>query len=179
MGFTPEAWARLGALFRDARDRLGMSRAQFAKHAGISEKAIYNAEKGKAHNQIPPSFARYAAGLDWTPDSIWSVLNGHDPQLVSSTETDTAPSNQTSPAESALLDLLTRVHEFGRLAVHLGASGTIRDELDATAQRLVQSIPRSHHADAYDLAAYRPHAPGEGPADDDAERILRAMENDE
>lgn len=180
MGFTPGAWERLGTLFRDARDRLGMSRAQFAAHAGISEKAVYNAESGDEHKKIPPTFPRYAAALDWSPDSIRSVLNGGDPQIVGAAHT-TPPPTRTAPLpqESTLVDLLTRVHEFGRLAVSLGADGAVRDELDATAQRLVQSIPREAGKNDYGLAAYRPHAPGEGPADDDAERILRAMEGDQ
>lgn len=183
MSFSPDAWERLGILFQDARQRLGMSRAKFAEHAGISEKAVYNAESGEAHSRVPPTFAKYAAALDWTPESVRTVLAGGDPAVVGGVDVarPTPPRQpQTHPEEATLLDLLTRVHEFGRLAVSLGADGGIRDRLDATAQQLVRSIPRKAVAErkGYELAAYRPHAAGEGPAEDDAERILRAMEED-
>jgi DNA-binding XRE family transcriptional regulator len=181
MSFSPEAWKRLGVLFEAARHRLGLGRAAFAVRAGISEKAVYNAESGDEHAKVPPTFHRYAAAIGWAPESIRAVLAGGDPiaseressgSASSAADPDTAP-----PDEPTLLELLTHVNEFGRLCVALGADSALRDDLDATAQRLVQSIPRDIIGrEFFGLAAYRPHAPGEGPATDDAERAVRAME---
>lgn len=177
MTTSPDDWKRLGLLFQDARHRLGMSRATFSELAGISEKAVYNAESGDEHKKVPPTYAKYAAALKWTPDSIRMVLAGGDPVIVGGPARQASPAAAAPPAqtpeEPILLDLLTHVHEFGRLAVSLGGDSNVRDELDATARRLVRSIPRG--VTSQDNRR-RNDAPADG--DTDTERVLRAMESD-
>ncbi|PJN00856.1 hypothetical protein CG740_23420 [Streptomyces sp. CB01201] len=77
------------------------------------------------------------------------------------------------------LELLPSVYEFSRAAVSGGGDPVLRDEFDEMAQRLLQSIPAGAGVapgSAYGLAAYRPHAVGEGVPADDADRIARAMD---
>lgn len=169
MSFSPDAWKRLGILFQDARHRLGASRKTFADLAGISEKAVYNAESGDPHNTIPPTFTKYAAAIDWAPGSVQAVLEGGAPKTTRQTEAASPPRPAVLPQERTLLDLLGRVHEFGRLAVRLGASPALRDELDTVAQQLVQSIPRDTDDTAHLI---------DTPAGDEAERLLEAFERE-
>lgn len=185
MSHSPEAWKRLGLLFRDARNRRGLTGAELADLAGISEKAVFNSESGAWHKTVPPTFAKIAAAHGWTPESVRIMLDGGDPVLTSraaatqgaSSTSDGIQAPSVSTDEHNLIELLTQVTEFGRLCVAMGADGALRDELDTAAQRLVKSIPRDITSrEHFGLAAYRPHAPGEGPAKDDAERALRAME---
>lgn len=175
MSFSPDAWKRIGVLFQAGRHLTGMSAETFADRAGMSTKAVYNAESGDPHRGVPPTFAKYAAALGWTAESVRAVLDGGEPALADPSEApvaspEEAPANL--PGEATLLHLSMRVSEFGRLAVSLGADGRIRDELDATAQRLVESISTNATEEKQTSGSKRHQA-------EDRELTLRAMEDDE
>lgn len=178
MNRDPEAWKRLGRLFRNARELEGLTRAEFASKAGVSEKAVYNAEKGDVPSRHqPPTLVKIAVGHGWRPESIQHVLDSGDPILVA----DGSASPQASPAAAGtpaqVLELVPRVYEFGRLCSSLGAKAAARDEFDAAVQHLLESVSVGAAAQSgFSLAAYRPHALGEGVPTDDANAILRAME---
>ncbi|MEU9415227.1 helix-turn-helix transcriptional regulator [Streptomyces sp. NPDC048272] len=179
MNRDPEAWKRLGRLFRNARELEGLTRAEFARKAGVSEKAVYNAEKSDVPGRHqPPTLVKIAVGHGWLPESIQRVLDGGDPILAGG-----GPASQGSPAApgapAQVLELVPRVYEFGRLCSSLGAEAAARDEFDAAVQHLLESVSvGASRQSRFSLAAYRPHALGEGVPEDDAETILRAMEED-
>lgn len=180
MNRDPEAWMRLGRLFRNARETEGLSRKAFADRADVSEKAVYNAEKGEVPSRHqPPSLVKIAVGHGWKPESIQLILDGGDPISASSHSSPAAmPAPPAAAGEPAqLLDLVPRVYEFGRLCSSLGATAEARDEFDAAVQHLIESVPRRMKRSSLTLAAYRPHALGEGVPPDDADAILRAMED--
>ncbi|MFD6180126.1 helix-turn-helix domain-containing protein [Streptomyces goshikiensis] len=181
MNRDPEAWMRLGRLFRNARETEGLSRKAFADKAGVSEKAVYNAEKGEvpARHQ-PPSLVKIAIGHGWKPESIQAILNGGDPVAADPGPAPAPTLRQPATVDESthLLELVPRVYEFGRLCSSLGAAAAARDAFDAAVQHLIDSVPRRVAQSSLTLAAYRPHALGEGIPADDAERILRAMEDD-
>ncbi|MFF4848729.1 helix-turn-helix transcriptional regulator [Streptomyces sp. NPDC001194] len=176
MNRDPEAWRRLGRLFRNARELEGLTRAEFAAKAGVSEKAVYNAEKGDVPSRHqPPTLVKIAVGHGWKPESIQSILDGADP--IPAAASSSAGERVTSGGTpSQVLELMPRVYEFGRLCSSLGASSKARDEFDAAVQHLIDSVPHRATQASFRLAAYRPHALGEGVPSDDAEAILRAME---
>ncbi|GGU52071.1 helix-turn-helix transcriptional regulator [Streptomyces lavendofoliae] len=181
MNRDPEAWKRLGRLLRDAREKAGLTREEFAVKAGVSPKAVQNAENSNPpKRQQPPTLVPIAVAHGWKPESIGVILAGGDPIL---SESQVAPQATPQVEELAdhpdLLDLMIKVHEFGRVCVAMGGSLEARNDFESATQRLFESVPREARAaqqDRYRLAAYRPHALGEGVPDDDAETILRAME---
>ncbi|MEU3459028.1 helix-turn-helix transcriptional regulator [Streptomyces sp. NPDC006733] len=189
MNRDPEAWKRLGRLLRDARDRRGLTQAKLAEEAGVSTKAVYSAEAGATPlKQLPRTVVKIAAAHGWTPESVHLVLDGGDPVPASRPQArlerpSVPPAGGPPPAPGSLdlIELMPRVYEFGRLCSALGGDPALRDAFETALQRLVESIPRQAAATRNDhrLAAYRPHAAGEGPARDDEERILRAMERPE
>jgi transcriptional regulator with XRE-family HTH domain len=177
MNRNPEAWKRLGRLLRDAREGQGLSRKGFAEVAGVSEKAVYNAEKGDVpKKQQPPSLVKIAAGHGWRPESIPAILDGGEPVLADEAD----PAEALRLPSPGLLELFLKVHEFGRACTDLGAPLQARNAFESAAQHLFASVPHEAQAGSrreYGLAAYRPHALGEGVPSDDAEAILRAMED--
>lgn len=181
MNRDPQAWKRLGRLMRDAREQAGLNRKDFADLAGVSEKAVYNAEKGDPPSrQQPPTLVKIAAGHGWKPESIQRILDGGEP-ILREQSAPAAPTPQSLAEHPDLAELMMRVHEFGRVCASLGGSREARDDFEAAAQRLFETVPRAARIagrEGYGLAAYRPHALGEGVPEDDAERILRAMEED-
>lgn len=177
MNLNPHAWERLGRLLRDAREREGLSRAAFAAKAGVSAKAVYNAEEGPPpKKQQPPSLVKIAVGHGWKPESIRIILDGGDP--VPAKKQQAAPAADEQAEHPDLLELMVRVHEFGRVCMALGGSLEARTAFESATQRLFESVPREARLQQarYGLAAYRPHALGEGVPADDAEAIFRAME---
>lgn len=179
MNRDPEAWMRLGRLFRNARELEGLTRKDFGLKAGVSEKAVYNAEKGEVPSRHqPPTLVKIAVAHGWKPESIQRILEGGDPVPAKGG----IGAGQERPAAGGVsvqvLELMPRVYEFGRLCSALGASPKARDEFDAAVQHLIDSVPHRAVQASYSLAAYRPHALGEGIPSDDAEAILRAMEED-
>lgn len=179
MNRDPEAWKRLGRLFRNARELEGLTRAEFAKKAGVSEKAVYNAEKSDVPGRHqPPTLVKIAVGHGWRPEAIQQVLDGGDPILAAE---DTAAVQVDAPegTRAQVLELMPRIYEFGRLCSSLGAEAAARDEFDAAVQHLLESASvGTSKKSEFTLAAYRPHALGEGVPEDDANAILRAMEED-
>jgi transcriptional regulator with XRE-family HTH domain len=174
MNRDPQAWARLGRLFRNARELSGQSRKDFAQRAGVSEKAVYNAERGDVPGRHqPPTLVKIAAGHGWAPESIQSILAGGEPIPAADSPT---PAPAAPDRRTQLLELLPRVYEFGRLCASLGGSREARDRFDAAVQELMDSVPSRQGS--FTLAAYRPHALGEGVPADDADAILKAMEED-
>lgn len=178
MNRDPEAWMRLGRLFRNARELEGLTRKDFGLKAGVSEKAVYNAEKGDVPSRHqPPTLVKIAVGHGWQPESIQRILEGGDPIPAAPGKTQDAPAGNGAPAQ--ILELMPRVYEFGRLCSSLGATPSARDEFDAAVQHLIESVPvAAARRGQFTLAAYRPHALGEGVPPDDADAILRAMEED-
>lgn len=180
MNRDPEAWRRLGRLFRNARELKGLTRAEFAVKAGVSEKAVYNAEKSVVPGRHqPPTLVKIAVGHGWKPESIQQILDGGDPLPADGN----AAAAQASPPETGtqaqVLELMPRIYEFGRLCSSLGAEAAVRDEFDAAVQHLLESASvGTSQKSKFTLAAYRPHALGEGVPDDDADAIIRAMEED-
>ncbi|OKH91455.1 helix-turn-helix transcriptional regulator [Streptomyces uncialis] len=176
MNRDPGAWQRLGRLMRDARERADHTRKEFADIAGVSEKAVYNAERGDVpRRQQPPTLVKIAAAHGWKPESIQAVLAGGDP------EPSAQPVTTGTASGPSLTQLQLCIYEFGRACTSLGGSHKARERFEAAAQELLESVPQSSRngfQSGYGLAAYRPHAIGEGVPEDDAERILRAMDED-
>lgn len=180
MNRDPGAWKRLGNKVSEARQAAGLSQAGLAKAARVAPRSVYTAESGYVPSkQMPPSLVKIAIALKWRPESIRLILDGGDP-----IPQEEPPAAEAQPPRGELPDLaelMLRVHEFGRACASLGGSSEVRDEFEAAAQRLFESVPRSARVagqQRYGLAAYRPHALGEGVPADDAERILSAMEED-
>jgi transcriptional regulator with XRE-family HTH domain len=180
MNRDPEAWKRLGRLFRNARELEGLTRAEFALKAGVSEKAVYNAEKSEVPGRHqPPTLVKIAVGHGWRPESIQQILDGGDPILAEDVAASPQASQSASGTPAQVLELVPRVYEFGRLCSSLGAEAAARDEFDAAVQHLLESVSvGASQQSRFSLAAYRPHALGEGVPADDADAILRAMEED-
>ncbi|MFF4746849.1 helix-turn-helix domain-containing protein [Streptomyces sp. NPDC001268] len=181
MNRNPEAWKRLGRLLRDARERTGLTREEFAAKAGVSAKAVYNAERSDPpKRQQPPTLVPIAVAHGWKPESIGVILDGGEPIPAGEKAAPSAPTAEELAEHPDLLELMLRVHEFGRACMTLGGSLEARNDFEAAAQRLFESVPREVRArqSQYRLAAYRPHALGEGVPADDADAIFRAMEED-
>lgn len=184
MNRDPQAWARLGKLLRDTRERRGASREEVAGQLGMSAKTIQNFESGRVPNRdrIPPNLAKLVTAMGYTADSIERVLGGDDPVPVApeGPVKAEAAAEPASPSVTAAV-LFPSVIAFGRLCVREGGDPKLRDELEEATERLFRSVPGRERQVALSagdvgLAAYRPHAPGEGVPADDAERIRRAIE---
>lgn len=179
MNRDPGAWKRLGDKVSEARQAAGLSQAQLAEAAEVSTRSVYSAESGSVPSrQMPPSLVKIAIGLRWKPESIRLVLEGGEPISMDDSK-QVEPASERPSLHPDIAELMLRVHEFGRVCAALGGSSEARDDFEAAAQRLFESVPRSARMagqQGYGLAAYRPHALGEGVPEDDAERILRAME---
>lgn len=177
----PTSWERLGRKVREARQKSGLSKAALAKAARVGERTVFDIEKGKVYTAgIPASLIRVAVALGWTSESVGNILDGGDPIASDQPEQATQPLRQPAPDGPDLAELMLRVHEFGRACMTLGGSLEARTDFEAAAQRLFESVPRDVRVreSQYHLAAYRPHALGEGVPADDAEAIFRAMEED-
>lgn len=174
MNRDPEAWKGLGRRLRNERELHGMSRKEFASVAGVSEKAVYNAERGDVPGRHrPPSLVKIVAGHGWAPESIEAILEGKEPVPAGAVRK-SAAAPPIDP-RTQLLEALPRIYAFGRLCVSLGGAQEARDDFEGAVQRLLDSVPTRSQS-RMTLAAYRPHALGEGVPADDADAILRAME---
>jgi helix-turn-helix protein len=77
----PEGWARLGRAIRGERDRYGWTRAQLAKAAGVSTRAVQDAESGRVPiKRWPQTVAAVEVSLGWHPGSAQAILEGGAPQ---------------------------------------------------------------------------------------------------
>jgi transcriptional regulator with XRE-family HTH domain len=181
----PTAWTRLGRAIRGDRERQGLSRDELAarviaRGGQITARTIGSLERGvapKARDK-PPSLEPTVAALGWPRGAADRILDGEEADALLQQPDDTEPRREERPStlsRARVLELLPGVYEFSRGVVALGGDPKLRDRFDAAAQELLASMPASR---SYALAAYRPHAEGEGPAEDDAERIKRALERE-
>ncbi|KOT27924.1 hypothetical protein ADK47_24125 [Streptomyces rimosus subsp. rimosus] len=179
MNHDPRAWEALGRAIRDDRQRQGLSREELAQRvvergAKITTRTLGSIERGVVpkRGEKPPTLEAAVAALGWAAGDADRILQGEDPRSVL---------GQAAPASprAHALELLPKVYEFSRTAVAAGADPGMRDRFDRLAQQLVESVPSERDVSAaYGLAAYRPHAAGEGVPQDDADRIFEAMGRD-
>ncbi|MFF3310541.1 hypothetical protein [Streptomyces sp. NPDC002952] len=175
----PEVWATLGRAIRADRERQGMTREQLAERVRsrgvqVSSRSIGTLEEGPPpkRGSKRPSLEPTVAALGWRPGWTDRILAGEDPSVVlqraEAAEADESP-------RSHLLELIPGVYEFSRTAAGLGAPSKLRDEFDQLVQQILSAVGTDERR--YALAAYRPHAAGEGVPADDAARIRDALGN--
>lgn len=76
----PEAWARLGQALRTARNHRGLSQQELAAEAGVSARAVQDAEGGTVPKaRMPYSIGKIAAALGWPEGGVEAVLDGAAP----------------------------------------------------------------------------------------------------
>ncbi|MDX3455101.1 helix-turn-helix transcriptional regulator [Streptomyces sp. ME02-8801-2C] len=174
MNHDPERWAVLGRAIRSDRERQGLTREQLAERVRdrggqVTGRSITSLESGVVPKQRskPPKLEPVVAALGWLPGWTDRILAGEDPSTVLHQQEAETP---TGSPRSRLLELVPVVYEFSRTAVRLGAPASLRDRFDHLVQELLDSLAATQQPRApYALAAYRPHAEGEGvPADDEA-----------
>lgn len=76
MKWSPEAWARLGAVIRKSREERGLSRKKLSELSGVSEKSIQLTEEGRVPTRWPKSLHALEDALGWAPGSVMDVLDG-------------------------------------------------------------------------------------------------------
>lgn len=69
-------WQSLGEAIRDARIARGLTQDDLAKLAQVARATVQNLEQGRTFHRVPPSLARVAAGLGWSPDRPAAILEG-------------------------------------------------------------------------------------------------------
>lgn len=175
----PARWAVLGQAIRSDRERQGLTREALvdrvkARGGQVTTRSIGSLEAGIAPKKRakPPTLEPVVAALDWQPGWTDRILAGEDPNAVLRREESPATAPAQSP-RAQLLELVPGVYQFSRTAAHLGAPAELRDDFDRLVQELLDSVVTGQSS--YGLAAYRPHAEGEGVPADDAERIRRAL----
>jgi transcriptional regulator with XRE-family HTH domain len=181
MTHDPEVWAVLGRAIRSDRERQGLTRAELATRVGVrggsvTPRSIGSLESGVVPKKRakPPTLEPVVAALGWKPGWVDRILSGEDPSEVLGQAQASIP--ERGP-RSHLLELLPYVYDFGRTAVAAGAPTEMRDRLERLVRDVLDAVPGSAPApSAYALAAYRPHAEGEGVPTDDAARIFGAIE---
>ncbi|MEU8537562.1 hypothetical protein [Streptomyces parvulus] len=184
MNHDPEAWRVLGRAIRSDRDRQGVTREQLAdrvreRGGEISARSIGSLEAGKVPKRgaKPPTLEPTVAALGWKQGWADRILDGEDPGTVLEGAA-SEPAEDVTPRQR-LYELLPSVYEFARTAVLTGAPAEVRDDFEVAAQRLLNAATAgAGRQGGYALAAYRPHAPGEGVPADDAARIRDALNND-
>lgn len=72
-------WASVGEAVRRERMRIGLSQADLARLAGVSESVIYLLENAKQTSYKPRSLRGVCAVLGWTDESIQQLLEGGEP----------------------------------------------------------------------------------------------------
>ncbi|WP_062215658.1 helix-turn-helix transcriptional regulator [Streptomyces sp. NBRC 109706] len=160
-------WKHLGRTIRRYRLDRGIRRQQdFAEQIGLSHKTIQNYEQGRRPESapaIPDGYMLVSKFFRWTPGAVEHVLAGGEPEEV-------APTANLAESAWQLIDA----------ARDAGAPADLVQRSRAAITDLLVWInaSRAPAQQRYDLAASRPHAEGEGPAEDDAERILRALDPD-
>jgi len=184
MNHDPERWAVLGRAIRNDRERQGLTREVLAdrvreRGGQVTPRSIGNLEAGVVPKKRakPSTLEPTVAALGWKRGWTDRILNGEDAEMVLAGGAGAAP--EESPRER-LLGLVPVVYQFGRLAVAAGASSDDRDRFEVAVRELLESVSagtgRAAQQD-FGLAAYRPHAVGEGVPADDAARIRAAIES--
>lgn len=72
-------WASLATAIRAAREGRGLTQAQLADRAGVSEGSVQNLEAGKPRNRIPQTLAKLEPHLGWAEGSGRLILDGGAP----------------------------------------------------------------------------------------------------
>lgn len=177
MTHDPEAWAMLGGAIRADRERQGLTREQLAERvrdrgAEVSSRSITTLEEGPAPKRGTkrPTLEPTVAALGWLPGWTDRILAGESASVVLQRPESESPEK---PTRSHLLELVPSVYEFSRTAASLGAPTGLRDEFDRLVQQMLAAVTADKRQ--YGLAAYRPHAVGEGVPADDAARIRDAL----
>lgn len=76
----PEAWARLGQALRTARTHRGLTLAELGDLAGVSARAVQDAEAGTVpKKRMPPTVSKIAAALGWPEGAAEATLEGEAP----------------------------------------------------------------------------------------------------
>lgn len=180
----PTRWAVLGQAISDDRQRQGLTQQALAarvKERGgdVTPRTIVSLEAGTSvpkRSAKPIKLEAVVAALGWRPGWTDRILAGEDPSTVVVHEKPEAPESHEESPRSVLLELAPRVYEFSRIAARLGAPAELRDEFDQLVQQLLDAVPAGQPSRAaYGLAAYRPHAVGEGVPADDAARIAEVL----
>lgn len=173
MGTTGQQdWTRLGRMLRQARIAAGIKRqSDLAAAVGLSTKTIGNYERGREPDTaptVPDGYHAVATRLGWAPGSVERVLAGGDPQ---------AAGDRPSPTLDAVEQLVEETFQLMDAARDMGAPPEVVSRCRLAVTELVawMTHQRGGSRGDYGLAAYRPHALGEGVESDDAERIFRAM----
>jgi transcriptional regulator with XRE-family HTH domain len=166
-------WKHLGEVIRRDRRRARMSQADLAAAAGLSTRTVGNYERGRIPETapvVPDGYYDIAAALAWSRASIDLALAGGEPEPARATERPISQDDINALAAPSL--------RLADMARDMGAPQDLVDRYRLAAVSLAGWM--TSHASVvrpeFNLAAYRPHALGEGVAPDDAERILRAFE---
>ncbi|QQN79780.1 helix-turn-helix domain-containing protein [Streptomyces sp. XC 2026] len=162
-------WAHLGHVIRRIRRERGIKRQpELAEAVGLSAKTISNYENGRKPETpgIPDGYHLVAKHFGWPPGCLEFVLAGGEPEEF---HPGSGPSGAHALAKPAF-DLLDAARDAGAPAELIQRG---REDITELMAWLLQAEARRS---SLGLAAYRPHAAGEGPAADDTARILRALE---
>lgn len=182
MNHDADTWKVLGRAIRSDRNRQGITREQLAERVRerggeVSARSIGSLEAGKVpkRGSKPPSLEPVVAALGWKAGWTDRILDGEDSGAVLE-GVEPEPAEEVTPRQR-LYELLPSVYEFARTAVLNGAPAEERDAFEVAAQRLLNAATSgAGRQGGYALAAYRPHAAGEGVPADDAARIRGALE---
>lgn len=188
MTHDPTRWAVLGRSISDDRDRQGLTQEALValvrdRGGNVTQRTIINLEAGIPPKRRPKPLKLeiVVLALGWKPGWTDRILAGEDPGVVLRRE---EPSEAKAVADASpraqLLEILPTVYQFSRTAATFGAAPQLRDSFDRLAQQLLDSVSATRMSQrGLGLAAYRPHAEGEGVPPDDADRIRDALEDDD
>lgn len=179
----PKRWAALGQAISDDRERQGITQKQLvarvlARGGKVTVRTIINLEGGEPplKRAKPIKLEIVVAALGWEAGWTDRILAGEDPAVVLRRSTPQEPTAEQASPRAELSELLMAAYEFSRTAAQLGAPAKLRDEFDVRAEELYRSVPAAALGRAsLGLAAYRPHAEGDGVPADDAARIRDAL----
>ncbi|MFD5674838.1 helix-turn-helix transcriptional regulator [Streptomyces sp. NPDC127040] len=167
-------WNHLGAVIKHDRRRARMSQADLAQAAGLSTRTVGNYERGRVPETapvVPDGYYDIASVLGWARSSIEVILAGGEPEPAGAVGRSVSQDDVNTLAAPAL--------RLADMARDMGAPQDLVDRYRLTTVSLAgwMSSKAATSQSTVGLAAYRPHALGEGVAPDDAERILKAFED--
>lgn len=168
-------WEYLGTMIKRHRRRRGMTQTDLARAAGLSLRTVGNYERGRIPDSapiVPDGYYDVARILEWSHDSIDTVLAGGDPEP--------ARASERTLTDDDVLQLSSPALHLADVARDMGAPADLVSNYRMATVTLVGWMtqhPEAAQRGNFSLAAYRPHAIGEGVPPDDAERILRELED--